>query len=273
MNGIKLPNINITATSPHRRPGNKGNSGGPAFPPHVRRGSAAIQRSKFYLEGNWQGMINALLEQQSANPQLAGALKEDLIAAHHADQYMCINPNATPADVWLQGLNKASVRGEPINVTEGELSGGIFSPMKALAHALSGEGTPLRVSIANIGIQPTPSKLPGLKAMIDNARIGSSPIYIEKIPYNTAIDSAIRGAYLGNITLKITGVVHKHDNQHFTFTGEARAYHDTYDANASTHRSWLVESATSALNMIMQSEQSKSYEISISGALPLNHAQ
>jgi hypothetical protein len=273
MNGIILPNIKVTAKSPQGRSGNKGNSGGPPLPPHVLRGSIAIKRSKFYIEGNWQEIINGLLAKMAHNPILAGALLEDLNAAHHADQYMCRNPDARPADAWLKGLGKASVRGEPLNLSENELSGGLFSPVKALAHALSGDGTPLQVNIANIGITPSPSNMPALKNMIDNAHIGSSPINIDRVAYNTGADSTITGAYLGNITLKITGVVHKHDTQHYTFAGEARAYHDMYDANASSHRSWLTESATTALRVLMDNEKSKPYEINISGALPLNHAQ
>ncbi|MBD8119667.1 lipid II-degrading bacteriocin [Pseudomonas lutea] len=273
MNGITLPNINVTAKSPRGSAGNKGNSGGPPLPPHVLKGATAIKRSKFYIEGNWQEMINGLLDRVAYNPTLAGPLREDLYAAHHADQYMCLKPNTRPADAWLKGLNKASVRGEPLNLSENELSGGLFSPVKALAHALSGDGTTLHVNILNIGIKPSPANMPMLKNMIDNAQIGSSPINIDRVGYNTGADSGITGAYLGNITLKITGIVHKHDSQHYTFAGDARAYHDVYDANASSHRSWLTESATTALRTIMDNEKAKPYAINISGALPLTHSQ
>lgn len=273
MNGtINLPRSTITAKAPGRG-SIKGSFASPHFPPHVRRGAAAIKRSRPYLQGKWQEMLNDQLIQIGSNPALTGILKQDLMAAHHADHYMCVNPNARAADAWLSGLNRASVRNTPIDISENALSGGFFSPMKALAHAMSGEGTPLQVNIGNIGINPTPLNVPTLGAMIAGAQIGSSPINIDRIAYNSGIDSAIAAAYLGNITLKITGTVHKESHQNYTFTGQATAYHDTYDANVSTHRSWLAESATAVLRTIMEKEQSKSYEIVISGALPIHHTQ
>jgi hypothetical protein len=142
-----------------------------------------------------------------------------------------------------------------------------------LAHAISGEGTPLHVKIEKIGINPTPNNIPTLRSLLENAHIGSSPILLEKVGYNSGADSSIAGAYLGNITLKISGVVHKSDSKHFTFTGEARAYHDIYDADASSHRSWLAETSTTVLRAIMDSEQSKPYKIVISGSLPLHYSQ
>ncbi|HEY0290078.1 MAG TPA: lipid II-degrading bacteriocin [Pseudomonas sp.] len=272
-NTITLPATYIKATAYNRSPNNKGNFGGPPLPPRVSRGAAAIRRSAAYLNGNWQEIINSLLTAQFNNPHLIGPLKEDLTTAHYADQFMCLNPNATTANAWLHGLNKASVRSVPIDKNENELSGGLFSPMKALAHAISGEGTPLHIKIENTGIKPTPINLPALRTLIENAQIGSSPVHIEKAAYNSGIDSTIAGSYLGNITLKISGIVNKYNEQHFTFTGEARAYHDTYDADASSHRSWLAEAATTALRVIMEKEQSKPYEIVISGSLPLHYSQ
>lgn len=272
-NTINLPATSINATAPHRRPGNKGPSAGPPFPPHVVRGSAAIRRSGNYLNGNWRAAINDLLMARAQYPTFDGPLKEDLTAAHYADQYMCLHPNATKSDAWLKGLNKASVQSASIDKNQNELSGDIFSPLKALAHAISGEGTPLHVKIEKIGINPTPNNIPTLRSLLENAHIGSSPIFLEKVGYNSGADSSIAGAYLGNITLKISGIVHKSDSKHFTFTGEARAYHDIYDADASSHRSWLAETSTTVLRAIMDSEQSKPYEIVISGSLPLHYSQ
>jgi len=271
---IRLPPIKITATRPNKSAGYKIDFGGPPLTPPALRAIANGIRLRSYLKGEWQATINNLLiEATRNNPHFIGPIKDDLTAAHYADQFMCLNPLATAEFAWRQGWSQARSKGMTIEKNENELSGGIFSPMKALAHAISGEGTPLQIKIENIGINPKLANLPALRTMINNARIGSSPISIEKTAYNTGIDSRITEAYLGNITLKITGHVHKYDQQRFTFTGEARAYHDIYDANPSSHRSWLAENATTVLSAIMQSANSKSYEISISGALPINHSQ
>lgn len=271
---IRLPPIKISATPPNKSAGHKVDFGAPPLTPPALRAIANHIRLRAYLKGEWQATVNNLLiEATRNNPHFIGPIKDDLAAAHSADQFMCLNPLATAESAWRQGWSQARSKGTIVDKNESELSGGIFSPMKALAHAISGEGSPLNVKIQNLGIRPNLANLPALRTIIDNAQIGSSPINIEKVAYNTGIDSRVTEAYLGNITLKISGHVHKYDQHHFTFTGEARAYHDIYDANPSTHRSWLAETATTVLSAIMQNENSKSYEISISGSVPINHSQ
>ena len=270
---IILPPLDITASSIPNMGGHPVPSGPPLTLPLIKA-MAASQRLRAYLNGDWHLIINNLLIDAERNtPHFNGAIKEDLATAHHADQLMCRSLQAVAEQAWKQGFSVAKSRGYDIDASENELSGGVFSPLKALSHALSGEGATMQVKIEKTGIRPTPNNIPALRTLIENAQTGSSRIHLEKVFYDTGIDSKITAAYLGNITLRITGDVHKHDQHHFTFNGEARAYHDRYDANASTHRNWLAEKATTMLDKIMQTKGAKDYDIAITGSLPINYSE
>jgi hypothetical protein len=270
---IVLPPINITASSMPNMGGHPVPNGPPLTTP-LLKAMAAAQRERAYLKGDWHLIINNLLIDSERNtPHLNGALKEDLATAHHADQLMCRSLQAMAEQAWRQALKEAKSRNYSIDPSESELSGGVFSPLKALSHAVSGKGTTLEVKIENTGIRPNPSSVPALRTLIENAQTGSSRIHLERVSYDTGIDSKITAAYLGHITLRISGDVHKHDQHHFTFTGEARAYHDRYDANASSHRHWFAEKATTMLDKIMQSEGAKDYEIAITGSMPISYSE
>lgn len=271
---LDLPPININARGPKPNFGSRAHPGGPPFTPPMMNAIARHQRLRAYLKGDWQQILNILLtDALRNNPPLNGPLKEDLATAHSADQFMCRNPQLSAEDAWRKGWSKAKAHGNNIDKNENELSGGAFSPIKALAHAISGEGTPLQIKIENTGIKPNPNSVPALRALIESAPIGSSPVFIDRVSYNTGIDSKVTEYYLGHISLKIEGQVHKHDQHHYSFAGEVRAYHDFYDANRSSHRDWMAETATTALNTIMQAVNSQGYEIAITGSLPINYSQ
>lgn len=151
-NTITLPPTTIKARTPTSM-GGRGHPDGRPLTPPLMKAMAEHQRLRAYLNGDWQPMLNSLLTDAQRNkPHLTGPLKDDLTASHYADQYMCRSPQATAEQAWRQGSSAAKSRGSNISTTENELSGDVFSPIKALSHAISGQGTPLQVKIENTGI-------------------------------------------------------------------------------------------------------------------------
>jgi len=133
-----------------------------------------------------------------------------------------------------------------------ELSGGTFSPIKAFAHYLWGNGERMRVSINNIGLNVRANELPLLANSIASTReAGIYYLSDPKVPYATINDSSVTGAYLG-FTRDVQGS--------WVFDGVVRAYTDTYDFDAS-NRSTALEVLTTAGRVFSGTH----YEIDIFG--------
>lgn len=142
-----------------------------------------------------------------------------------------------------------------------ELSGGTFSPIKAFAHYLWGNGERMRVDINNIGLNVKANELPLLASSIASTREpGTYYLSDPKIPYATINDSTITGAYLGRITLKMEGNFSRDNAGAWVFDGVIRAYTDTYDFDAS-NRSTALELLTTAGRVFSGTH----YEIEIFG--------
>ncbi|MCU1752612.1 lipid II-degrading bacteriocin [Pseudomonas sp. 6D_7.1_Bac1] len=142
-----------------------------------------------------------------------------------------------------------------------ELSGGTFTPVKALTHYLWGNGEKLSVNINNIGLDIKAHEIPLLANTIVSTReAGSYHLLAPKVAYETRFDSAITGAYLGRITLKAEGNFTRHTNGSWTFDGILKAYNDIYDFNES-NRPILLETLTSAGRVLSGTR----YEIEIPG--------
>ncbi|MND59094.1 Colicin-M [compost metagenome] len=142
-----------------------------------------------------------------------------------------------------------------------ELSGGTFSPVKAFAHYLWGNGEKLRIDINNIGLNVKADEIPLLANTIASTR-ESGRYYLSdpKVPYATIDDSNVTGAYLGRITLKIEGDFTREENGSWVFDGTAKAYTDIYDFDK-INRSTLLEILTTAGRVF----SGTSYEIDITG--------
>ena len=77
--------------------------------------------------------------------------------------------------------------------------------------------------------------------------------------------------YLGCCTWSLRPpTLHKTGGGQITFDGVARAYHDTYDFNASAHRSEIGEKATAGGRQLDRIIKGTPYEIIIEGELPIN---
>jgi hypothetical protein len=142
-----------------------------------------------------------------------------------------------------------------------ELSGGTFSPVKAFAHYLWGNGERMKVNINNIGLNVSANELPLLANTIRSTKeAGTYYLSDPKIPYATINDSKVTGAYLGRITLKMEGNFTRDNQGAWVFDGFVKAYADTYDFDAS-NRSTALETLTTAGRVFSGTH----YEIDIFG--------
>lgn len=276
MSQVYLPPIPVTASpigiGPSPNPDVRPAMGHPA----VVQMQARAQRDQAYTQGLCLQMFSKLLETvKFARPpySLVEPLKHDLVTAHHADYLQCFNPQMSLAETWKAGRARANtldLHAKPQLTSETELSGSVISVLKAYAHYLLGNGTPMTWRLEKIGIQPTVEKLPTLQQAINLAGPGITNIDVS-FGYDTGADSKIAMLILGNITLRTTGQVVRHESGFVTFTGEVRAYHDVYDFNASTHRTVFTEAATTAGRLVGENIQAVPYEIHMPGSIPISH--
>ncbi|MGE8395840.1 lipid II-degrading bacteriocin [Pseudomonas sp. BIGb0427] len=255
-------------------PTSKGGQTPPGHPLVIAR--MWSQRNEAYLSGNWWSMLCLDLKRAQYNkpPFSPGLMTLDLICAHHADQLKALDPTLENKVAWHKGRIRANTYGadkSPSLTTEVQFSGGIFTATKAIAHAIYGKGAKATVSLKDIGISPSVEKIPELKSLIEAAEIGSTQIDIN-VPYYTGQDSFAARTYLGNITLRIIGTITRDSEGNVSFSGQAKAYNDLYDAEASDHRIPLDESATTALRSMFKVTNAVSYEIEMPGSLPINYS-
>ncbi|QYX50375.1 lipid II-degrading bacteriocin [Pseudomonas tussilaginis] len=147
----------------------------------------------------------------------------------------------------------------------------MFTPLKAFAHFIYGKGATATVPLEKTRLSPSPQKIPELQKMIDSAAIGKTEIDI-RVNYDTFQDSFNTGAYLGNITLRIIGTIERNKEGKVTFSGQARAYNDIYDGNASTHRQIWAETLTTALRLVGEKNKATHYEIELPGSIPITYS-
>ncbi|WP_170826374.1 lipid II-degrading bacteriocin [Pseudomonas syringae] len=272
-NTITLPPLHINAVRDAFAPPPTGLT--PPMPsPAIIMVAQHRMRMKMYGDGFWREMLIKHMEEMNKALKNGWRLMPtagflfDSKKIPLADKYMCINPNALSATAvqeaingWGYGKSMADAR---------EISGGILSPMAAFGHFFNGGGAQVITNINNLSLNLSQSKIPALEAAFTAAIIGSSPISISKAPYNTSDSFWITGAWLGNITLKIEGVLDKFHDGRLSFAGSARAYNDTFDFNASMHRSGFAEELTRVGRLLGESMSSQPYEIAIQGELPFS---
>jgi hypothetical protein len=272
-NGIVLPALNINATSlvSARQP-----TVGLPMPspnPQIFMIIKALQRADAFQEGLWREiLINHMLDNEMYMKDgrltiVSGDMHLDLRKIPIVDKFMALHPEASLKEAFGQAYG---IFGQNISVADTrELSGGKMSAFAALAHYLTGNGAEVKTDINRIGIAPSTTPIPALENAFNQASIGSTAIKLDKVAYNTMQDSWMTGAWLGNITLKIEGVVHKNTQNTLSFEGKARAYNDLYDANRSTHRGFIPEASTAVLDAMGKHLSARPYVISIQGEIPI----
>lgn len=272
MNTVTLPALNITAVAAPYDPISPGLQF-PAPNPGIINQAQMFQRFTYYADGYWREMLMRLtgeLESAMNNGELSFInenWKRDMTLVPLADNYMCFNPQVSV----LQALHQVARTYTPqVQVKDAtRMSGGILTPVAALGHFLFGKGEPVATDLSRLGLNLSSTPIPLLEAAFASATQGASPVYIEKVPYNTAQDSWITAAWLGNISLKLEGVVHK-EGERLSFQGTAKAYHDLYDGNKSTHRDGLAEGSTAVLDAVQRHLSAQPYQIAIEGVQPIS---
>ncbi|MHC8303032.1 lipid II-degrading bacteriocin [Pseudomonas sp. ZS1P83] len=266
-NGIVLPPLKVTATAPGYSPMAPGGAW-PAPNPAMVFIAQQQERNELYSQGLWREMIVKITNEQQASIRngvavgLVTSIVRDMQSIPFADNYICLNPNMSPA----QALNYTSRNFKAGSVPESTgLSGGALTPVAALGHFLYGNGAAAETNINSLGLNLSRTSIPMLENALATAPVGRTVIALDKVPYNTSSDSWMTASWLGNITLKIEGTIIKQDNGKLFFQGGARAYNDIYDANPSTFRSSVGENATSVLAAVEKYLNAKPYEIAIQG--------
>ncbi len=267
-----LPPININAVTHAFSPPRLGLSPPMPSPAHITVAQHQM-RMKMYGEGYWREMfikhmeeMNKFLKNGWRLMPTAGFLF-DTAKIPLADKYMCVNPNALSSRAVREAVEGWGYR--KVIADAREISGGILSPMAAFGHYFNGGGADVITNINNLRLDLPGSRIHPLESAFANAMVGSSPVRLDKVPYNTRDSSWITGAWLGNITLKIEGSVHKAPDGGISFAGVARAYNDVFDFNASMHRSGIAEGSTDVGRVLGEVMSAKPYQIVIQGELPI----
>lgn len=266
-NGITLPPLRVTATAP----GYSASSSGPSYPapnPALIFIAQQEQRNEFYSQGLWREMVIKITKEQEASIRngvavgIVQSIVRDMQAIPFADNYICLNPNMSPA----QALNYTMRNFKAGSVPESTgLSGGTLTPFAAFGHFLYGKGATAETNINTLGFNLSSTTFPMLEAALASAPIGRTAIALDKVPFDTFSNSWLTGTWLGNITLKIEGTVSKQESGNISFSGGARAYHDIYDGNLGTWRSAIGESATAVLAAVQKYLNAEPYQIAIKG--------
>ena len=151
-----------------------------------------------------------------------------------------------------------------------KLSGSLWSPFSAMANFLWGNGRPMNVDINKIGLNLQPAGINGFQDKLASMSAPGVYNFTHQFAYNTGNDSVAANLYLGNITLKIEGTFNRAADGTWTLSANAKGFQDTYDFNASTHRTKAAEQLTTAGRFLQSlTGGSMPFPININGDLPV----
>lgn len=183
----------------------------------------------------------------------------DLSKIPVVDKVMALHPMGSLREAFGQAYG---VFGQNISVADTRaLSGGKMSAFAALAHYLAGTGAEVKTNLNRIGITPATTPISALENAFNQASIGSTAITLDNEAYKTMQGAWMTRAWLGHMTLKIEGVIHKTPHNTLSFEGKARAYNDLYDASRSTHRGLIPEASAAILDALEKYLNAKPYVI------------
>lgn len=137
----------------------------------------------------------------------------------------------------------------------------------AFSHYRGGSGRPLRMSFNDIDTSSVkPSQFPALKAYIGPGKVCRNQIIQIEDARLKFLTSGDQSLFLGNITLKLNGVLITRDDCSFEFKGILKAFDDIYDFNPSFHRNIFAEGLTRLGSLIPGTQ----YYIQIRGEKPIS---
>ncbi|MDI2595390.1 lipid II-degrading bacteriocin [Pseudomonas sp. 681] len=276
---MDLPAINVTAPEPFY-PGLNQSGGGTMQSPAIVFNQMQLIRNNYYVKGMWRQVVVKLCSEAEFYMNKSGgkfaawmvgdAFQRDFKILPFADNYMCVTGVSPEAALWYAYQNPLLVTQANAVQQSKQLSATDLGPVSALGHFINGNGSSVEMDITKLGLTPSVTKIPLLEQHLASMPVGTSSVFIDKVPYDTFADSFNTGVVLGHITLKIEGTATKSEAGAVTFNGVARAYNDKYDANQGSFRNALPEAATTILRKIQEVTNAKEYEIEIKGSLPIN---
>ena len=132
---------------------------------------------------------------------------------------------------------------------------GLLTSSEAFDHYKSGpddpndstKRVPIRISFDEINTSEVKViDFPAVKRLLSEKKAGKHPVTWknkkDNLPFSTSGDQSL---YLGNVSLKLEGILEIKTDCTWTFAGTLKCFDDLYDFNASTHRSAIGEWLTS----------------------------
>ena len=243
------------------------------------------QRDVAYVNGDWEKPLLALWAQWAnwgttlyGYPSLPFPNYEfiwDIFDLPQADYNQF-----SLGDDRITAMNRAQNHQYPFPNNEGipswdrpkidTFNGGVYTPAAAFAHYLTGKGKKMNFPIERLNIKPNVKAMPQFIGVLTSSPMGQTTVDFN-VPYATAKDSWVAGNTVGEITLRIVGILVKSTSGQWSFRGEIRAYDDLYDFNPSNHRTETAEGMTRLGSEVGQKfKDTTPYPIGIPGAIPVN---
>ncbi|WKN20557.1 lipid II-degrading bacteriocin [Azotobacter vinelandii] len=178
--------------------------------------------------------------------------------------------------VWLdiksamtgKGVNDAFYSEVTPDENNREFSGNATSPFRGFGHYFSGDGEPMNINMDNIDFNIPLETIvdrhsnQSLSEMATAFGVGSHSFSTE-FNYDTDNSGVSIGLLLGNITLKIEGVMTVREDGGFSIDGELRSFSDVYDGGAA-NRGAIKEFMTNFI------QGGTPYRIDINGSKEIN---
>ncbi|WP_289368053.1 lipid II-degrading bacteriocin [Pantoea stewartii] len=214
--------------------------------------------------GGFDGTCDIM--ERAANENNKDVVMNNLRQSIYFDQCLVNNPVGI-----MDWLTTPQVRNSyQISDMGDQLSGTLWSPFSAMANFLWGNGRTMNVDINRIGLNLQPAGINGFQDKLASMSAPGIYNFTHQFAYNTGNDSVAANLYLGNITLKIEGTLNRAADGTWTLSANARGFQDTYDFNASTHRTIAAEQLTTAGRFLQSlTSGSKPFPININGDLPV----
>jgi hypothetical protein len=225
----------------------------------------AMQATSIINGGGFDGTCDII--ERYSNEKNADVVLNNFRQSIYFDQCLA---NNNPAGV-MDWLSTPQVRKSyQISDMGDQLSGSMWSPFSAMANFLWGNGRPMNVDINKIGLNLQPAGINGFQDQLASMSAPGVYNFTHQFAYNTGNDSVAANLYLGNITLKIEGTLNRAADGTWTLNANVRGFQDTYDFNASTHRTKAAEQLTTAGRFLESlTGGSMPFPININGDLPV----
>jgi len=153
----------------------------------------------------------------------------------------------------------------PMNMTDPK---GLITAAEGYAHYCNGNGATLTLSMAEVGVNVSAGSFSAVRGA-GRPCVDATYNIRDSRQYTTHGDI---WWVLGDVTLKLQGMLNTRCDCSFTFSGNMTIADDFYNFNPSTHRSFLGESATTLGRWGGKVCGSTPYAIKFTGSQPINQS-